>query len=163
MLLIIGGLSGAGKSSLGRHLEQHHAFHWLELDCHPKDMPKEHGIRDEWDELFEHADPSSLLARLPNNTVLTVPSPAVFHNVSKLPRWREIRIRYLTGPKERCFARANARDPILVTHDHWKRNNNGLLTYLESAACPVDWKVEVFDEAGEPKTLEQLALVVIAS
>ena len=52
MLLVVGGLSGAGKSELGRHLERYHAFRWVELDCYPKDMVDELAIRSERDDFL---------------------------------------------------------------------------------------------------------------
>jgi hypothetical protein len=72
-------------------------------------MPDELGIRREWDELYERADPSLLLARFPDNIVLTVSSLVVFRDVSRLSHWNEIRIRYLTGPKEAMLENVECR------------------------------------------------------
>jgi hypothetical protein len=63
MLLFVGGLSGAGKSELGRYLQDHRAFIWLELDGE-KDMVDELKIRDEWEE-FRKGNPVLLSKRYP--------------------------------------------------------------------------------------------------
>jgi hypothetical protein len=70
MLLVVGGLSGAGKSELGRHLERYHAFRWVELDCYPKDMVDELAIRSEWDD-FLAGNPWRLIERFAGDVVLT--------------------------------------------------------------------------------------------
>jgi hypothetical protein len=161
MLLVVGGLSGAGKSELGRHLERYHAFRWVELDCYPKDMVDELAIRSEWDD-FLAGNPWRLIERFAGDVVFTVPSRLII-DASKYLSSDEVRIRYLTGSKEACFSRADARSPALVDRRYWDENNNKLLAYLAGAACPLDWKVQVFDRDGNARSLDEIARAVVAS
>jgi hypothetical protein len=160
MLLVVGGLSGAGKSALGRHLEGHYPFRWVELDCYPKDMVDELAIRPEWED-FLVGNPSRLIEHFAGDVVLTVPSRLII-DASKYLSSDEVRVRYLTGSPDVCFSRASARSPALVDRRHWDANNNELVAYLASAACPLDWKVQVFDRDGSAQSLNKIAQAVLA-
>ncbi len=65
MLILLGGLSGAGKSSLGEYLEVERGFRWVELDAgtFAADLVEVYRIRDEWDRLCAHGDIAPLIAR----------------------------------------------------------------------------------------------------
>lgn len=165
MLLILGGLSGAGKSTLGRYLEKQCAFRWIELDPPGENEVNEVNdvtelkISSQWKE-FRAGNPSPLIQRFPGNTVITFAS-FVITDASKYLTSSEIRIRYLLGPKEACFCRANARSPEIVSQQHWDKNNNSLLAYFDSGNCPAEWKIEVFHNSGRPRSLDELARAII--
>jgi len=106
MLLFVGGLSGAGKSELGRHLQDHRAFIWFELDGE-KDMVDELKIRDEWEE-FRKGNPVPLSKRYPGNVVLTVASFPIIKPPTYL-NCDQVRVRCLFGPKKQCIERAKKR------------------------------------------------------
>lgn len=77
MLLLMGGLSGAGKTELGKYLEKHTAFHWVELDGGPQsDEVDRLKIRSAWDN-FCAGNPTALAARFPGQTVFTLPSSPI--------------------------------------------------------------------------------------
>ena len=158
MLLVIGGLSGAGKTTLGRHFEEKHAFKWLELDpSSGGDAVDKHGIRIEWDGLNLCGDPAPLLRRFSDNTVLTVTSLVVIPLVSDFDSFR---VRYLYGPPEKCSARAIERSPYVVTQDSWNKNNECLLKYLNDE-CPLARKINVFDDMGQPRDVDDLAVAAL--
>jgi hypothetical protein len=160
MLFFVGGLSGAGKSDLGKHLKEHCGLQWIELDRGPGvNAVEERGIGQQWT-AFISGDPGPLIASYPGDTVVTVASfpiirPPLYLNSDK------VTIRYLTGPKEKCFFRARERSPNLVDRAHWCRNNRDLLTFLNSGSCPPEWIISVFDESGIPLTREAIACALI--
>lgn len=159
MLLLIGGLSGAGKTALGKYLAKNTDFHWVELDGgeRGRDEVTEWKIRAEWEQ-FLKGDPNALGGRFPDKTVFTIPSFPII----KAPLYSDstkVRIRYLTGPKELCFARANARSG--VTQEDWDNNNADLLAYF-AQDCPTKWKLPVFTDAGEVRSPAELADAVMA-
>jgi len=79
------------------------------------------GIRAEWT-AFLGGDPRPLLGLYPRPTVITLPSfPIIPEGYSNCA---SIRVRYLTGPCERCFERASLRDPTRIDRDFWDRNNS---------------------------------------
>jgi hypothetical protein len=113
-------------------------------------------IRSAWDN-FCAGNPTALAARFPGQTVFTLPSSPII----RAPMYQNstsVRIRYLTGSKERCFARAKKRSSL--TRQYWEDNNRALLAYLRSG-CPVEWKLAVFTDAGGDRTLAELARAVL--
>jgi hypothetical protein len=102
-------------------------------------------------------NPAALLKHCPGQTVLTFPS----FPIVQAPVYRdstEVRIRYLTGPGQLCFSRANARGGI--DEKYWHLNNRDLLKYLETS-CPKEWKVLVFTETNETRPVAELAAEVL--
>jgi tRNA uridine 5-carbamoylmethylation protein Kti12 len=160
MLLVLGGLSGAGKTTLAQHLEKQCTFCWFELDP-PEDNEAvtEFKRSYQWKE-FLSGNPSPLIERFPGNTVITVSSDVIIDSPNYLTS-SEIRIRYLSGPQEQCFSRAHERSPNIVTKARWDEYNRRLLEYLYSGKCPAEWKIEVFDNCGRELTVDELARAII--
>jgi hypothetical protein len=160
MLLILGGLSGAGKTTLAQHLAKERAFYWFELDP-PEDNEAATELRssDHWKD-FLSGNPCPLIDRFAGNTVITVASDVIIECPKYLTS-SKIRIRYLSGPQERCFSRAHQRSSKKVTKEHWDRYNKRLLEYLGSENCPADWKIEVFDNCGRDRSVDELAHAII--
>jgi len=160
MLLLIGGLSGAGKSELGRYLEKSRGFRWIELDrgFGGTDQVDRLAIRREW-ESFLAGDPAALIRLYPGATAVTIASlPIVRAPMYQDGGW--VRVRYLTGAPGKCFGRANGRTPE-IDRDHWNRYNGELLSYLRE--CPAEWKVNVFDDAGNARPIEDIADEVLGN
>lgn len=157
-LLIIGGLSGTGKSTLGRYFNSNFAYRWIELDD-PEDPFKDVvdllDIRNEWDAFFFRGDPAPLIGRYPGKTVITVSSCVIFPY--EAVRSQHVRVCYLWGPEDKCFNRAHERRPQ-TDRTHWEHNNRAILSYLQSNECPPTSKIKVFNESGEPKNVDELAL-----
>jgi hypothetical protein len=159
MLFLVGGLSGAGKSDLGKYLQENCGFRWIELDTPPVDAVDELGIRHQWT-AFQNGDPDPLIAYSPSNTIVTVASFPIIKPPSYLNS-DKVTIRYLTGPEEECFSRARVRSNL--DQAHWDRNNGDLLEFLNSGSCPPEWKIQVFDENGNPRTGEAIALELMVA
>lgn len=160
MLFIVGGLSGSGKSTLGKHLLSQ-GLCWVELDGQGVDMVNLLGIRAEWD-AFCNDDPSRLLALYSRQTVITLPSRVIVPE--GYSTCANIRVRYLFGPKERCFGRARSRNPTMITQitqEFWDEHNSRLLKYLDSTQCPPGWKLSVFEDDGKDVPVGRLAAEVL--
>ena len=157
MLLIFGGLSGAGKTTLGKYLRDYWNFRWIDLDGGPgANIVARLKASTQWHQ-FCAGNPAALLKHCPGQTVLTFPSFPII----QAPVYRdstEVRIRYLTGPRQLCFSRANARAGI--NEKYWDLNNRDLLKYLETS-CPNEWKVLVVTETNKARPVAELAAEVL--
>ena len=156
-LLLIGGLSGAGKSSLGHYLS-HHGFQWLELDggFEPNRRIDEARLRAEWDALLHGGNSVPFRRRYPGATVVTVASTVQFEE------WLDagqVRVRYLVGDPAACLDGAQGRDRR-VDREHWHKFNDGLLRYLD-ADCPENFKIRAWDERGGRRTHREIAAEIL--
>jgi len=90
--IVLGGLSGSGKSSLGEYLERIRGWLHLEADQEGRDGIDELGLREVWNRFYERYDPIPLAQELERRrgiegrvrVILTLPSNCFFLALSTL-------------------------------------------------------------------------------
>jgi hypothetical protein len=138
-IVFLGGISGCGKSTAGKYLEEH--LHWkhLEIDLSPVDGLVHHNLIAEAKKFETTADATQLVGVLKNRypdyagIILTFPSVVVFPapHVINNPK---IKFRYLFGSPEHAVARFIEREKATgrnLTTAHWEKNNVWVYKALE--------------------------------
>jgi hypothetical protein len=160
MIHIIGGLSGCGKSTIGRFLRRKENMFWFELDTFPRDAVNDFRIRTEWENLLQ-GKTEAMENRFPEPMVLTIPSMPIF----KAPNFKnnpKVRVSYLIGSEDACIRALGERDGMTTdaARTHWAQNNADLRVYLEGD-CPGDWKINVFNGDGTRRTISDIVADVL--
>ena len=134
-IIFLLGPSGAGKSHVGQFAGARPGWDFLEIDMWPLDGIKQHKLRYEWDRYLKLKDPGPLVAELEKRIgnrkgegiVLSFPS-VVLRTAEEIEAVASsIRIRYLSGAPEHCFAAFLQREQAStrgLDESHWRATNS---------------------------------------
>ena len=167
------GVSGAGKSHFSEYAAGHLGFFHYEIDQTPHDGITHFGLRSQWDKFLDEFDAGPLIKELTKRScmsgcpgaILSFPANLVgsltADHINALEG--KARLVVLTGDPEMCkraFLQRERETGRNYSASVWEANNRPLYEVLSQ-----DWLsphlVDVFDEQGERKTVQELVKLVI--
>jgi hypothetical protein len=150
---------------LGQFLQRERGFIHIEFDNAgvPPDLVEQAGLKQEWEALYLRSDPSLLVSRFPQPTVITIPGFPIFDRTR--PPMDGIKVRYLVGPAWACLREFEKREQELnrkLGASHWLHNNTRIFYSLEQGTIPAEWCVPAFNANGNRRTFDEIANDVCA-
>jgi hypothetical protein len=166
------GVSGAGKSHFSEYAAGRLGFFHYEIDQTPHDGISHFGLRSQWDKFFDEFDAASLIRELTKRSCMSGCPGAILSFPAKLladltkdhvdALSGKARLVVLTGDADLCkraFLQRERETGRNYSAQVWEGNNRPLYDVMAQ-----DWLapylVEVFDESGERKTLQELVETV---
>jgi hypothetical protein len=168
-ILLVGGLSGAGKSWLSDSIEAEFGFLQYRIDLPGPSQITALGLRHVWNEFFSRHNGEQLADELSKRAkalfkpgvVLSLPGTAYF-TAEHLTAARAAGLRPLVlfGSSEECLAVFLQREgPSGLDANHWHRNNDHLYAHYDQAIYS-DVRISMFRPDGSRlNRQEALALV----
>lgn len=166
-ILFVLGPSGAGKTSLGQHLDKNYGWLHLEVDLPDRDGIDAHGLRGQWDPFWESFSPDSLAREIRQRTAsdgkrgcvvsfssLLVLSPKHICAAEKVL----IKTIYLYGTAAHCIDSFLQREQVsgrCLSLDHWLYYNKE--HYMEMSRPEyAPYRIPVFDGRGSRRPYEEV-------
>jgi len=162
------GVSGAGKSHFSEYAAGHLGFFHYEIDQTPHDGITHFGLRSQWDKFLDEFDAAPLVKELTKRScmsgcpgaILSFPANLVGSLTADHIHALEgkARLVVLTGEPDLCkraFLQRERETGRNYSASVWEANNRPLYDAMAQEWL-APYLVQVFDEAGERKTVQAL-------